>query len=99
MGKAVSPKAHSTTCLRDLVNMIDTIEDELTIYATPEWSPSSAAIAALEPDAGGAPPEAKALGMSYFLEVFIAKEVLEGIKDLDLEARTKRLIQYAVTDA
>jgi hypothetical protein len=86
-------------CLCDVVNIIYTLEDELNIYAAPEWSPNSAAIVALEPDAGGEPPEAKALGMSYFLEVFIAKEVLEGIKDLDLEARTKRLIQYAVTDA
>jgi hypothetical protein len=85
--------------LRDVVNGIDTLQDELTIYATPEWSPDSAAIVTHEPEDGGVPPEANAWGMSYFLEVFIAKEVLEGIKILDLEARTKRLIQYAATDA
>jgi hypothetical protein len=85
--------------LCDVVDLIDTLDDDLTIYAVAEWSPNSAAIVAHEPDVGGAPPEAKACGMSYFLEVFIAKEVLEGIKNLDVEARTKRLIQYALTDA
>ena len=31
-----------------------------------------------EPEAGGAPAEAKRLGLKYFLEVFIAREFIEG---------------------
>jgi hypothetical protein len=85
--------------LRDVVAQIQSFDDELTIYAAPEWSPDSTVVIGPEPDGGGVPPEAASEGMRYFLEIFIAKEVLDGLQALDLEARTKRLIQYAITDA
>jgi hypothetical protein len=85
--------------LREVVRTIAQIDDELTIYVAPEWSPDSRATIEREPEGGGLPPRAASSGMRYFLEVSVAKEVLEGLKDLDLEGRTERLIRYAVTDA
>jgi hypothetical protein len=81
------------------VNHIKEFDDELTIYAASDWTPDSVVVLAREPASGGLPPEASSAGMRYFLEIFIAKEVLDAIPHLDLEARTKRLIRYAVTDA
>jgi hypothetical protein len=83
--------------LRDVVERIDGLDDELTIYAAAEWAPDSPVVVAKEPEAGGVPAEAA--GMRYFLEVAIAKEVLGGLIELDLEKKTLRLIQYAITDA
>ena len=86
-------------CLRDLVNAIGSVDDELTIYAVSPWTPDSMAVLAMETDDGGVPPIAGRLGMSYFLEVFIANEVLSELAGADLDERTSRLIQYAITDA
>lgn len=83
--------------LRDVVEHIDEFDDELTIYATPEWTPDSAVVVAREPDEGGVPPIAA--GMRYFLEIFVAKEALDGLRELELEGKTMRLIRYAITDA
>jgi hypothetical protein len=96
---AVEGGAAGTLRLRDVVERINDFDDELTIYAAPDWTPESAAVVAREPDAGGVPPEAAAAGMRYFLEVFLVKEVLDGLKQLDLDGKTTRLIRYAVTDA
>lgn len=85
--------------LRDTVRNIDALDDGLTIYACGSWNPSAAVVLAYEPESGGLPPLAEAAGARYFLEVFIAKEVLASVAALDLEARTARLIQYAVDDA
>lgn len=85
--------------LRDVVERIDSFDDDLTVYAAPEWTPDSSVIVAREPDSGGVPAEAASSGMQYFLEIFIVKEVLEGLKALDLEAKVRRLIRYAITDA
>ena len=85
--------------LRDVVDQIDDFDDELTVYAAPEWTPESAVIVAREPDGGGVPPEAQTEGMRYFLEIFIVKEVLEGLQELDVDGKTRRLIRYAITDA
>ena len=50
------------------------------------------------------PPEAKERGLEYFLEVFIAREVLTDWKENvaappTLEEEVFRLIQYAINDA
>jgi hypothetical protein len=54
------------TTLREVVATIDLGDEEHTIYAVPEWMPDSPAMEAREPDAGGVPAEAAALGMDYF---------------------------------
>jgi hypothetical protein len=80
------------------------LDEEGTIYASQPWTGDSEAIVAHEPKSGGLPDEAQQLGLIYFLEVFIARDVVESwIASLDaqptLRQKCKRLIQRAATDA
>lgn len=62
--------------LADLMEQLDSPDDDLTIYAEkyPEWSANSLAFVRPEPEDGGVPTEARS--MSYLLEVFLAKKVV-----------------------
>ena len=64
----------------------------------------SQAVIALEPDDGSLPADIQRLGLKYFLEVFLAREFLEGwvasLKSKPTpQEKCSRLIQYAVADA
>jgi hypothetical protein len=88
--------------LSEVISDIHVLDDELTIYARPEWTGSSFALVEREPHEGGVPPEAVAQGMTYFLEVSIAKEFINDL--LAVGGRTtdeivNRLIYYAKYDA
>ena len=90
--------------LIEAIQNLEPLDNESTIYAAQPWTESSAALVAPEPASGGRPAEAEKLGLEYFLEVFLAREVLEGwMTNLDaqptLQEKCARLIQYAITDA
>lgn len=93
------------TTLRDVIEALAELNDELTIYAlgSPEWSGESPAVVALEPDDGSLPMEAS--GMEYFLEVDIAKEVIEvwsqwrNGKSPSRDEKINAVIHYAKFDA
>ena len=95
------------TELRTLIADLDKIDDDLTIYIASgaEWTAGSSVIAALEPEGGVPPLEASAQDMEYFLEVFIAKDVLQewkewqGVEELSLEKKLEILLYYAKNDA
>jgi hypothetical protein len=64
----------------------------------------SDAILAREPDGGGLPREAMGRHAAYFIEVFVAKEFLDGwttsvARPTSAREQCERLIQYAITDA
>jgi hypothetical protein len=88
--------------LLDAVERLDSLDVEDTIYAGEPWTPDSKVVVVREPDRGGLPIAAENQRMTYFLEVAIAREVLE-----DWVPRTRptlldkctRLIQYATNDA
>lgn len=63
--------------LAQLLENIESMDDDLTIYAAAEplWDESSEAVACREPDDASLPTEAT--GMTYLLEVSIAKEVVK----------------------
>jgi hypothetical protein len=63
-------------CLQGVIEHIADYEDDLTIYAVPEWTPHSNAMLALEPASGGLPAQAKDAGMTCFLEVCVTKSYL-----------------------
>jgi len=94
--------------LLTLVERLAELDDEDTIYATEPWTEDSDAMVAPE-DPGavqpfGIPLEAAEAGMKYFLEVFIAREVVEDwIAALEEKptstAICQRLIEYAIDDA
>jgi hypothetical protein len=90
--------------LIDAIARLENLDREATLYAARPWGPESKAIVAREPEGGGTPLEAHTLGLEYFLEVFIARDLLNGWtaedgSDVPLLRRTLRLIQYAETDA
>jgi len=90
--------------LSDAVSHLASFDDQDTIYAAEPWSAASAVAVATEPAEGGLPVEAQRLGLTYFLEVFVAREFLEDwTLNLDaeppLQDKVRRLIQYAVKDA
>ena len=63
--------------LIELLDNLNDMEDDLTIYATadPEWSELSEAVVCPDADEGSIPPEAQ--GKKYLLEVFLAKAVVD----------------------
>jgi hypothetical protein len=90
--------------LLEVVGDLESFDKTSTIYAARPWTTDSPAIVALEPDAGGVPAEAQKLGLAYFLEVFVAREFLEGwVKNLGAEPTSQekcaRVIRYARDDA
>ena len=90
--------------LIDVVRRLQEFDDELTIYAKRPWSPDSVAIVEREPEEGGLPAGAAQFGADYFLEVFIAREFLDGwVSDRPSATRPEDacaiLIQYAEFDA
>lgn len=91
--------------LFDIVVGLDELDEEATIYAAMPWTDQSRAIIAYEPDDGSLPPEAKGLGIHYFIGVYTAKEFLEGFSKVFPEwqpygwLKCARLVVYAIYDA
>ncbi len=90
--------------LFEAIRDLDSLPEENTIYAAEPWTADSQAIIAYRPDNVRIPVEAQALGLQYFLEVFIARDFLEdwmGSLDAEstLQQKCERLIQYAINDA
>lgn len=88
--------------LRDLISQLEAIPEDATIYAQLPWTPESEAVLAIEPEDPTVPPPD--VEYPYFLEVFIAKEFLEGWLGNcklppTLQEQSVRLIQYATMDA
>jgi hypothetical protein len=64
--------------LGEILDSLDSLDEDLTIYA-PETRPLTAespAVLAMEPDDGSQPPEA--VGLTYLIEVYLAKEALDS---------------------
>ena len=94
--------------LIELLARLNELDSEEIIYACEPWTADSDAMVTPEdPESGlpfGMPPEAAEAGMTYFLEVFTTREVVEGwLNNLDekptLAAICQRVIQYAIYDA
>ena len=88
--------------LKEIIENIASLDDELTIYCSEPWRPEATAIAEYEPEAGGLPPTAMEGSLKYLLEVFLVNEVLEGWDPKCLRTpaeRATRIIEYAINDA
>ena len=90
--------------LLEVVQNLSALSDDQTIYAAEPWTEHSEALLLREPEHGGLPEEARVNSLVYFLEVFVARGVLEDLRDEGgLEAtqlqKCARLIQYAKNDA
>jgi hypothetical protein len=90
--------------LLEIIERLDSFDSSLTIYADPgadPTKPTSTAVLAYEPEDGSIPEEAQA--MTYFLEVYLAKEIVEDFEQANPNASTlnkcQRVIHYAIYDA
>ncbi len=90
--------------LIEAVRDLESLDEEATIYAEKPWRARSETLVAREPEEGGGPAEAHDRGMSYFIEVSVARDFLDGwAGNLSAqptpEEKCERLIHYAVFDA
>ena len=98
------PYGGNKMTLNDVINQLDSFDDDDTIYVKQPWTPDSEAIVVTEPEDGGLPDKAVKINAEYFLEIFLADEFLEGwLSSLDQKPSAKdqslRLIQYVQNDA
>jgi len=87
--------------LGTILDQVSTLQDDLCIFAKKPWVPESHAIAVPLGADFKTPNEISDQGMDYFLEVNVAKEVLEvfGDRAPTKEERHRLLIFYAENDA
>jgi hypothetical protein len=91
--------------LANVVSQLDQMDDGDTIYAAkdPHWRATSHAVVALDSYDGSEPPGTS--GFSYFLEVYLAKEIIDvwrnwrGGREPTLAQMCEALIFYATHDA
>jgi hypothetical protein len=87
--------------LKELIAKLDGFDEDGIICAKRPWSETVEAQVAV-PDGNLAVPAAvKAAGFEYFLEVHVAKEVVDvfGEKPATLDEKVRLLIHYADNDA
>jgi len=90
--------------LLDIIATLDRFDDGDTIYCREPWTRNSVALVAPEPESGGLPSEADRLGLRYFLEIELAKDLIAswagsaGVKP-SVEQQCDRVIAYAENDA
>lgn len=91
----------TTMDLGTILDQVSTLQDDLCIFAEKPWTPESRAIALPLGADFQTPKEISDQGMDYFLEVNVAKEVLEVFGDCGptQEERHRLLIFYAENDA
>ncbi|MER9256134.1 hypothetical protein NKI59_31185 [Mesorhizobium sp. M0598] len=88
----------------DIVGRLPEFDEEDTIYVSEPWTEDSDAMVATGPEGALVPAEAAKEGLTYFLEIHIAIEVIEAwVASLNerpsLSAICERLIYYATYDA
>lgn len=86
--------------LKNILDDIESLDDDGVIFAREPWVLDADAII-MSSDNPESRQDLAEKGFHYFLEVFVAKEVLEVFenKQPSLEERERLLIFYAVNDA
>jgi hypothetical protein len=92
--------------LADIIARLSEFDIDDIIYALEPWTEDSDAIVLpeREEDDGRPSPEATEAGLTYFLEISLARELVEGLiatssDEPSASAVRERLIQYAINDA
>jgi hypothetical protein len=96
--------------LADIIARLSEFDIGDTIYAREPWTEGSDAMVATEPqpedwESGGQPPpEATAAGLTYFLEIDLAKALVEQLSASSSDEPSasdvcRELIHYAINDA
>jgi len=89
--------------LLEIVRTLNTLDDESTIYADEPWTETSEALLVTNASANDRIDYCRPDGKSYFIEISVAKEVIEDFANSQPEASIEevcsRLIYYAIYDA
>jgi len=87
--------------LNDVINQLGALDMGAIICVRRPWSPLAQCIVTAPAENLGIPPEVKAAGFDYFLEVHVAHEVLRVFDDKPptMEEKLRLLIHYAENDA
>lgn len=87
--------------LAGVIDQLDTLDEDSTIFARRPWSAFAGTHVAPLGEGGCVPNAVKEAGFEYFLEVPVAREVLEGTKSRSLgrDERIRLLLYYAENDA
>jgi hypothetical protein len=80
--------------LAEVVERLDRLDADATIFGARPWGADARAVVALEPENRSIPPEAA--GLEYFLEVEVA---LEAATVSSAGTRFERVLYYAENDA
>lgn len=83
-----------------LVGSLPDLDDEATVCARRPWTGASAAVL-VNLDGGPVPDHVREAGYAYFLEVAVAREILEDLpgRPLSADERLRLLVFYAENDA
>ena len=86
--------------LIEAIEKLNILDAEATIWvkAGEAWDKNAEVMVALE-DESGITPVFDGIKYNYFLEVFIASEIIESMPKATIFDKTNRVIQYAVNDA
>jgi len=89
--------------LSEIIHELESFDKEDTIYASEPWTEDSDALVSPVASSNG-PSDLSKRNLSYFLEIFVAREVLDGWtaslgSEPTLQQKCARLIQYARNDA
>jgi hypothetical protein len=88
-------RSNQPTTVADAIARLDTLDEDDVIFARKPWSPTAVAmIGPLDED----PAALQTAGFAYFLEVSVAREILEG-PPLTLDERIRLILHYAEYDA
>ena len=87
--------------LSEIVNDLFTIDQDLFICMKRPWTSDADSIIVYPDEALMVPQKVRDMGYDYFLEVSVAREVLEVLKNKNAspEDKTKLLLYYALNDA
>lgn len=94
----------TTITLLKVIQELDTLDKDNTIYVAKPWTENSIVMVLPEPEVGGAPQEADELRLKYFIKVSVARKFLTDWeanlnKTPTIHEKCERLIQYATTPA
>ncbi|WP_437619656.1 hypothetical protein [Sorangium sp. So ce1151] len=87
--------------LGETINRLDTLDENAILCVRQPWTPSSECAVTAPDENLGVPRHVKDSGLAYFLEVHVAREVLDvfGDKPPTTEEKVRLLIHYAENDA
>jgi len=87
--------------LEEAIRQLDTFDEYHMICVRRPWSPSAECVVVAPAENLAQPAHVREAGFEYFLEVFVAHEVLGvfGKKPPTLEEKIRLLIHYADYDA